>query len=131
MAGCLVFELASPELGKEARRRRRGTPSALLTERHLLARAEAGVCYPPNLLLYGILPPYPALDISILLTLVITGAGMYLYARQIGAARAGALIAGLSFSFSGFMVDHLKHLSMAATAAWMLVALWLHRCSRS
>jgi hypothetical protein len=91
----------------------------------LLARAEAGVCYPPNLLLYGVLPPYPALDISILLTLVITGAGMYLYARQIGAASAGALIAGLSFSFSGFIVGHLKHLSMAATAAWMPVALWL------
>ena len=91
----------------------------------LLARAEAGVCYPPNLLLYGILPPYPALDISILLTLVIAGAGMYLYARQIGASRAGALVAGLSFSFSGFIVGHLKHLSMAATAAWLPVALWL------
>jgi len=91
----------------------------------LLARAEAGVCYPPNLLLYGILPPYPALDVSILLTLFIAGAGTYLYARQIGAARAGALIAGLSFSFSGFMVGHMKHLSMAATAAWLPVALWL------
>jgi hypothetical protein len=91
----------------------------------LLARAEAGVCYPPNLLLYGTLPPYPALDLSILLTLVIAGAGMYLYARQIGAARAGALIAGLSFAFCGFVVGHLKHLSMAAAAAWLPVALWL------
>jgi len=54
----------------------------------LLARAEAGVCYPPNLLLYGILPPYPALDVSILLTLVIAGAGMYtlgqLHVRMLG-----------------------------------------------
>ncbi|HYL05402.1 MAG TPA: hypothetical protein VE075_05150, partial [Thermoanaerobaculia bacterium] len=91
----------------------------------LLARAEGGVCYPPNLLLYGALPPYAALDLSILLTLFIAGAGMYLYARQIGAARAGGLIAGLSFSFSGFMVGHMKHLSMAATAAWLPVALWL------
>lgn len=91
----------------------------------LLARAEAGVCYPPNLLLYGILPPYPALNLSILLTLVIAGVGMYLYTRQIGAARTGALIAGLSFSFSGFVVGHIKHLSMTATAAWLPVALWL------
>ena len=47
----------------------------------LLARAEAGVCYPPNLILFGLLPPYVALNIVILLTLITAAVTMYFYAR--------------------------------------------------
>ena len=89
----------------------------------LLARAEAGVCYPPNLLLFWLLDPYVALNLVILLTIFTAGAGMYLYAREIGAGVHGSLLAGFAFAYSGFMVSHLKHLSMVNGACWLPLGL--------
>ena len=89
----------------------------------LLARAEAGVCYPPNLLLFWLLDPYVALNLVILLTIFTAGAGMYLYAREIGAGVHGSLLAGFAFAYSGFMVSHLKHLSMVNGACWFPLGL--------
>ena len=90
----------------------------------LLARAEAGVAYPLNLLLFGLLPPYTALNLVILLTLIIAAAGMYLYVRELDADIAGGLIAGISFAYSGFMVAHLKHLSTVNAACWLPLGLY-------
>ncbi len=84
----------------------------------LLARAEAGVCYPFNLLLFGLLPPYVALNLVILLTLITAALGMYFYARELDVGMSGALVAALSFAYSGFMVSHIKHLSMVGTVCW-------------
>lgn len=83
----------------------------------LVARAESGVCFPPAILFFGLLPPYPALNFLILFTLVTAGIGMFLFARVITGSTAGALVAGVSFSWSGFMVSHLKHLSMIGTVS--------------
>ena len=83
-----------------------------------LALAEAGACYPPNLILFGLLPPYEALALSVLLTFFIAAAGMYLFARALGAGTPGALLAAASFAWSGFLVSHVRHLSMAASVAW-------------
>ena len=91
----------------------------------LLARSEAGVCYPFNIILFGLLPPYLALNLTILLTLVIAGVGMYFYARDIGATALPALLGGIAFSFSGFLLAHLKHLSIANAACWLPVGLLL------
>ncbi len=89
----------------------------------LLARAEAGACYPPNLILFGLLPPYVALNIVILLTLITAAVTMYFYARELDATIAGAVIAGLAFAYSGFMVSHIKHLSMIGTVCWFPLGL--------
>jgi hypothetical protein len=91
----------------------------------LLARSEAGVCYPFNIVLFGLLPPYVALNLTILLTLVTAAVGMYGYARQLEATTLAALLAGVAFSFSGYLVSHLKHLSMANGACWLPVGLAL------
>jgi len=90
----------------------------------LLARAEAGIAYPLNLLLFGLLPPYTALNLVILLTLVIAAVGMYLFAREIEVDIVGALVAAVSFAYSGFMVAHLKHLSTVNTACWFPLGLY-------
>ncbi len=90
----------------------------------LLARAEAGIAYPLNLLLFGLLSPYTALNLTILLTLVIAAVGMYLYAREIEADIVGALVAAVSFAYCGFMVVHLKHLSTVNTACWFPLGLY-------
>jgi predicted secreted protein len=39
----------------------------------LLARAEAGVCYPLNVILFGLFSPYVALNLTILFTVVTAG----------------------------------------------------------
>ncbi|MBI5471176.1 MAG: YfhO family protein [Ignavibacteriae bacterium] len=89
----------------------------------LLARAEAGVCYPFNLLLFGLLSPYVALNLTILLTLIIAAATMYFFLREIEASTVAAMIGGLAFAYSGFMVSHIKHLSMVGTVSWFPLGL--------
>ncbi|MEK7248996.1 MAG: YfhO family protein, partial [Bacteroidota bacterium] len=89
----------------------------------LLARAEAGVCYPLNLLLFGLMSPYVALNLVILLTLITAALAMYFYARELEAETVGAIVAGLAFAYSGFMVSHIKHLSMVGTVCWFPLGL--------
>jgi hypothetical protein len=85
----------------------------------LLARAEAGIVYPLNLLAFGLLPPYAAINLVIVATVLIAGLGAYYFVRELEVDPAGALLAGLAFGLSGFMVSHLKHLSMTSAACWL------------
>jgi hypothetical protein len=91
----------------------------------LLARADAGICYPFNLLLFGLFSPYVALNLTILLTLITAGVGMYLYARELGSNHLASIVAGIAFGFSGYLVSHLKHPSLANAACWLPLALML------
>jgi len=89
----------------------------------LVARAESGACYPLNLILFGLINPYAALNSVILLTLLAAAFGMYFYAREIGTGVHGSILAALAFAYSGFMVSHLKHLSMVNAACWFPLGL--------
>jgi hypothetical protein len=89
----------------------------------LVARAESGVCSPSTIFFFGLFPPYHALNLYILFTLVTAGIGMFLFAREISGSVAGGLVAGISFSWSGFMVCHIKHLSMLGTVSLFPLAL--------
>src|SRR5450432_889703 len=91
----------------------------------LLARAESGVCYPFNLVIFGLFPPYVALNIMILLTMLTAGVGMYLYTREIGSGQLPSIFGAIAFAFCGYLVAHLKHLSMANAACWLPLALAL------
>ena len=97
----------------------------------LLARAEAGVCYPFNIVLFGLFSPYVALNLTILLTIVVAGIAMYLYTREIGASELAAMIGGIAFCLSGYLLSHLKHLSIANAACWLPLGLtFLERAVR-
>jgi hypothetical protein len=78
----------------------------------------AGHWYPLNTLLFWLLPTFMALNLTLLLTLVIAAVGMFFYAREIGADLPGSLIAAISFAFSGFMISHLKHVTMVQSVCW-------------
>ena len=91
----------------------------------LLARSDAGICYPLNILLFGLFSPYVALNLTILLTIATAGIGMYLFAREIGASTLAGIIAGIAFAFSGYLLSHLKHPSLANAACWLPVGLAL------
>jgi hypothetical protein len=98
----------------------------------LLARSEAGVASPLNILLFGLLPPYAALNWVMVLTPLVAAWGTFLFARETGAGTPGSVLAGLSFAWSGFLVAHLKHLSMVGTVCWFPLALYLlERAARS
>ncbi len=89
-----------------------------------LADCVNGACFPPNLLLYGLLPLLPAHNLSILLPLVVAGLGIFAYARKCGSGQMGALLAMLAFSHGGFFVCHIKHphmLDAACLLPWILL----------
>ncbi|MBI5485969.1 MAG: YfhO family protein [Deltaproteobacteria bacterium] len=97
----------------------------------LVAEGEAGALYPPNLLLFGLLPPFEAYALSLLLALAALGIGTFGLARTLGAARPGALLAGASLMLSGFALGHEHHLSLLRTAALLPWLLWVaEACAR-
>ncbi|MDP3998708.1 MAG: YfhO family protein [bacterium] len=84
----------------------------------LFAEGQSGSLYPPNLLL-ALLPPFLALNWSIILTFIIAGLGTYFYVRSLGFTRFSAFISAVVFMFSAFFITRAKHLNMIAVAAWV------------
>lgn len=89
------------------------------------AEGQVGMLYPPNLLLFGLLPLSVAFNWSVLLHLVLAGLFTALFAWRLGAGPWGAALAGVAFAFSGFFIGHAKHGNMIAAAAWMPLVLLL------
>jgi len=84
----------------------------------LFAEGQSGPLYPPNLLL-AFLPPFLALNYSIISTFIIAGLGTYLYTRALGFSRFSSLTSALIFIFSAFFVTRAKHINMITVAAWV------------
>ena len=84
----------------------------------LMASVYGGALYPPNWL-FAILPAGLAMNVVVITTYHLALVGTYLYARRIGVERIGALVAGVAFTFGGFMIAHLAHTSRIAAAAWL------------
>src|SRR5215510_13274674 len=84
----------------------------------LLASVYSGALYPPNWL-FALLLPTAAMNVVVITTYHLAIIGTYLYGRRIGMTRIGALIAGVAFTFGGFMMAHMGHTSRIAAAAWM------------
>jgi hypothetical protein len=89
------------------------------------AHIESGSCYPPNVILYTLLPLTWAQNLSVLLPFVIAAAGLFLLAREIGSNRVGAFLGALAFAYSGFFISHVKHMDMVQAAAWVPWLFWL------
>lgn len=100
----------------------------------LIARAESGAVYPLNLLLFGLLSPWAALNVIILLTLITAGIGMFLLVRELDCSIPAAVMAGVSYAFCGFLIAHIKHLSNVNAACWFPLGLFFleraFRCAR-
>jgi hypothetical protein len=84
----------------------------------VLAEGQSGVFYPPNILL-SFFPPTIALSFTTILTLIITGLTLYIYARSLKLNRFPSLLAAITFAFSAFFVARFKHANMVAVAAWV------------
>jgi Bacterial membrane protein YfhO len=84
-----------------------------------LAQVEIGSLYPSNLLLFTLLPPYPAIAWAQILPLGIAGIGTFLLAGELGLSIEGRLLASGVFSLCGFLISHLRQLNMVDAAAWI------------
>src|SRR5262245_4934245 len=84
----------------------------------LMASVYGGAFYPPNWL-FAVLPAGMAMNVIVITSYHLALVGTYLYARRIGIERIGALLAGVAFTFGGFMINHLAHTSRIAAAAWL------------
>ncbi len=95
-------------------------PTQFLGAPHL-ANFQAGSLYPPNLIAWLLADPftYAWLEALTLAHFAWAAWGTYWLARAFGYGRPAATLAGALFASSGFMVAHLGHYSMLATAAWL------------
>ncbi|MGE0131034.1 MAG: YfhO family protein [Blastocatellales bacterium] len=84
----------------------------------LLASIQPGALYPATWL-FAIFSPQTAMNVMVITTYHVALIGTYLYARRIGMSRVGAIIAGVAFSFGGYMVAHLGHSNRIAAASWL------------
>jgi hypothetical protein len=91
-----------------------------------LPQIEAGPFYLPNILLFGMLDPYAALNLSIVFTFLLSAFGAFFLAKEYGTDIISACLAGLVFALAGFNISHVKHMSMheaAAVLPWMMLCL--------
>ena len=118
-----IFRLYYPQRAVYAAALRAGhlpvwTPN-VLAGYPLLAEGQTGMFYPLNLLLYRFLPIDVALNYSILLALSLAGVAMYTLGRTLRLRPAAALLAALTFTYSGFFVGHFNHLNIMSAAPWL------------
>ena len=85
----------------------------------LLAESQVGALYPPNLILFALLPPLAALNLSGVLHAALAAVGAYACARRFGVSPAAALLAGVAFGLSGLMSVHAIHVNMIRAIAWL------------
>src|SRR5580704_8711627 len=80
---------------------------------------------PIGLAAFSLLSPAAALDVFVIVMLLVAAHGTYSLARQFGASRPGAVLAGLAFAGSGYIACQLKHLAIISTVVWLPVGLAL------
>jgi hypothetical protein len=89
----------------------------------LFADGEAGMLYPPHLVALRWLDPPDALVALRLARFYLAGAFTYAFLRATGAGRTGALVAGLAFMLSGFMVGQVVHENLDSGMVWLPLTL--------
>jgi hypothetical protein len=88
----------------------------------LLAGYRPGALYPPMLAL-TLLPPFLAFQVLVLGSLSAAALLAYLYLRRLGAGRAGAYVAGLTFALGPYLVGHLGDTATLVAAPTLLLLL--------
>jgi len=82
------------------------------------ANGQHSALYPLSVVFY-LLPLWRAYGVFTWLQLGLAGWWAYLFARTLGTSRLGALIAGITFQLSGFMLVSVVHPMIIAGASWL------------
>jgi O-antigen/teichoic acid export membrane protein len=83
-----------------------------------LANGQHSLLYPLSLVFY-LIPLWRAYGVFAWLQLGLAGWWAYLFARTLGVRRLGALVAGITFQLSGFMLVSVVHPMIIAGASWL------------
>lgn len=90
----------------------------------MVAESHAAASYPPNWLLYSLLPVHPAYRLAMWAHHVLMSAGIFAYARRLGIAPWGAALTAVSFPLCGFQSIHASHEVFYHALAWLPWALF-------
>jgi hypothetical protein len=97
----------------------------------VLAESQIGTFFLPNLILYRLLPTVPAYNISLALSFLTAGIGMYVFCRSLRLSMWPSLFAAIVFSFSGYFAVQLNHVDVIQTASFLPFVFWsLYRIYR-
>lgn len=88
------------------------------------ANVQSAIFYPPNLLFY-FLTPARAFGFAAALHLFLAGLFAFLFARYIGASRAGATVSGIVYALCAFNITWLELPTFLNVAAWLPLILML------
>lgn len=92
------------------------------------AESEGGLFYPPQIVLYALLPFDVAYTATAFVHIIAMALFALLYFRAIGISPAGSAFASLAWTGCGFFMRHFGHEWSYRTAAWLPLALFLaHR----
>ena len=91
----------------------------LLAGYPLLAEGQLGALYPPNVVLYRLLPVAVALDIFVVGHLVWAAVGAYAFARRQGLRRTPACAMALVYGLGAFLLGRVHHINGTGCAAWL------------
>ncbi len=89
----------------------------------LLGNQQSAVLYPFNLLFF-ILPFATAWSFQVFLSPVLGALFLFLYLRQVKVSFFGSVFAGISFSFSGFVIAWLEWNTIVQSFLWLPFLLW-------
>jgi len=90
----------------------------------IFAEGQIGALYPPNLILFALLPTWLAWNLSFPLTITIAFTGTYLFLRLLERSIFASTFAAFIFSFSSFFVLHFVHLTLIQSACLLPFAFW-------
>lgn len=89
-----------------------------------LGEGQSGMLYPFNLLLFSLLKPTPAFNLSLIISLLMALIFSYLLFRHYGLSRPASLFSAVAFAFSGFMMAKLKFTYMINSLCWLPLAIY-------
>jgi hypothetical protein len=93
---------------------------------------QSAALYPPNIILYAILPAMHAFNASILLHYAFAGYFTFVFLRELGLTKTSAFFGAMVFAFSGFVISTKQHIAILNAAAWLpLIMYFAERFKRT
>ena len=89
----------------------------------LHASAQGGLLFPLNWLYLLWSAPF-ATNVMVIATYSLAGVGAFLCARRAGATVAGALVTGVCWQWSGFLINQISHINVVHTAVILPWVIW-------
>jgi hypothetical protein len=90
----------------------------------LLGTLDFGVLYPLNLLQHIFPSPFSAFNFGIIVHYALAGLFTFMYTRLIGARPLPSFLAGIVFSYLGFLKANLSHAPIISSGVWLPLMLY-------